>query len=120
VSSPGDRFRQLADLPIEGGYPTPEVRRSLAEELYFQRATQAYLWALPAMNMYAMKESLGQLSGEGYNVMSVYEKRLKPRTLITTPNSDVIYGLAFADLGKTWQDRPVGDRGGAAAAGFAE
>ncbi|MFF0574342.1 DUF1254 domain-containing protein [Streptosporangium saharense] len=26
---------------------------------------------------------------------------MKPNTLITTPNSDVIYGLAFADLGRT-------------------
>ncbi|WFR73203.1 DUF1214 domain-containing protein [Prescottella defluvii] len=30
--------------------------------------------------------------------MSVAEKRLKPKTLITTPNSDVIFGLTFADL----------------------
>ncbi|BDZ55841.1 hypothetical protein GCM10025870_29140 [Agromyces marinus] len=30
--------------------------------------------------------------------MAVYEKRLKPNTVITTPNSDVIYGLTFADL----------------------
>jgi len=62
---------------------------------------QTYLWALPAVNMYAMKKGLGEVAGSGYNVMSVFEKRLKPNTIITTPNSDVIYGLGFADLDAT-------------------
>ncbi len=96
-----NHYEMLANLPLEGGYPTAEETRTLDEELFFQRATQAYLWALPAVNMYAMKEGLGKLNGEGYNVMSVFEERLKPNTIITTPNSDVIYGLAFADLSKT-------------------
>jgi hypothetical protein len=47
------------------------------------------------------KEGLGKTSSEGYNVVSVFEKRLKPMTVITTPNSDVIYALGFADLSKT-------------------
>jgi hypothetical protein len=96
-----DRYRELADLPLEGGYPTAESGPALADELFFQRATQGYLWALPAMNMFAMKEGLGALSGTGYNVLSVFEKRLRPNTLITTPNSDVIYGLGFADLAES-------------------
>jgi hypothetical protein len=96
-----DRYRELAELPYEGGYPTPDARRTLDEELFFQRATQVYLWALPAINMYSMKVGLGEIAGTGYNVMAVGEKRLKPRTVITTPNSDVIYGLGFADLSET-------------------
>lgn len=96
-----DRYEVLASLPMDGGYPTEETARSLEEELFFQRATQTYLWALPAINMYAMKQGLAQISGTGYNVMSVFEKRLKPNTVITTPNSDVIYGLTFADLAES-------------------
>ncbi|MDG3582831.1 DUF1254 domain-containing protein [Galbibacter pacificus] len=98
----GSHYEQLASLPFESGYPTEEnSSKILADELYFQRATQVYLWALPAVNMYAMKEGLGKTFGEGYNVISVFEKRLKPNTVITTPNSDVIYALGFADLSKT-------------------
>lgn len=96
-----DRFRALADVGFDGGYPTDESATALAEELHFQRAVQTYLWALPAVNMYAMKKGLGEVAGSGYNVMSVYEKRLKPNTVITTPNSDVIYCLGFADLSQT-------------------
>lgn len=94
-------YQKLAETQFNGGYPSAESTKTLDEELYFQRAVQTYLWALPAVNMYAMKEGLGKTFGEGYNVISVFEKRLKPNTVITTPNSDVIYALGFADLSKT-------------------
>ncbi|UGT58632.1 DUF1214 domain-containing protein [Nocardia asteroides] len=96
-----DRYRALAQEPLAGGYPTPQAAEALATELYFQRAVQTYLWALPAVNLFAMRESVGHDFGHGYNVMAVYEKRLKPNTVITTPNSDVIYGLCFVDLSQT-------------------
>ncbi len=51
-----DRYKALAEAPFVNDYPTPEATRTLDEELYFQRAVQTYLWALPAVNMHAMKE----------------------------------------------------------------
>lgn len=96
-----DRYAELAALPLPGGYPGPDTEQRLREELFFQRATQVYLWALPAMNMWSMKRGLESISGRGYRVMSVFEQRLKPNTVITTPNSDVVYGLGFADLSET-------------------
>ncbi|MFG2883564.1 DUF1254 domain-containing protein [Streptomyces sp. NPDC048297] len=101
MTSSLDRYRELASLPFTGGYPTDATARTLEDELFFQRAVQVYLWALPAVNMCAMRDGLGREFGYGYQVMSVFEKRLKPRTIITTPNCDVIYGMAFADLGET-------------------
>jgi hypothetical protein len=53
------------------------------------------------MNMYAMREGLGRTFGRGYHVISIFEKRLKPNTVITTPNSDVIYAMGWADLSET-------------------
>jgi hypothetical protein len=66
--------------------------------LYFQRATQTYLWALPALNMYGMKEGSEKVFGKGYNVLPIFKERLNAKTLITTPNSDVIYALGYLDL----------------------
>lgn len=80
-SASSDRYAAIASLPFEGGYPTADTSRTLDEELYFQRAVQTYLWALPAVNTYAMKVGLGKAFGEGYNVVSVFEKRLKPNTV---------------------------------------
>ncbi|NOR19257.1 MAG: DUF1254 domain-containing protein [Xanthomonadales bacterium] len=95
-----DHYQALANAPFVEDYPTAETTRTLDEELYFQRAVQTYLWALPAVNMYAMKEGQARTFGEGYNVFAIFEKRLKANTIITTPNSDVIYGIGFLDLGK--------------------
>jgi hypothetical protein len=95
---PIDRYQELSDLPFDGGYPTADSAAALDDELFFQRATQVYLWALPAVSMWAMKRGHEPITGTGHNVMAVYEKRLKPHTIITTPNSDLIYGLTFADL----------------------
>jgi hypothetical protein len=70
------------------------------DELLFQRATQAYLWALPLINTLGMKNGSEKAFGAGYNVLPVWKKRLDARTLVTTPNSDVIYAMSYVDLGK--------------------
>ncbi|MEJ8855060.1 DUF1254 domain-containing protein [Variovorax robiniae] len=95
-----DRFKQLANSEFKNDYPVPATTNSLLDELYFQRAVMVYHWALPAVNMYAMKEGADKAYGQGYNVMSIWKKRLDAKTLITTPNSDVIYGVGFLDVAK--------------------
>jgi hypothetical protein len=94
----GDRFSELAELPFVEYAATDATAKTLLEELYFQRACQVYLWALPAMNTVAMKEGSAKAFGSGYNVMPVWRKRLDSKTLVTTPNSDVVYAMAFLDL----------------------
>lgn len=95
----GGYHASLAGLPFSHDYPTKDTSQILQKELAFQRATQVYLWALPAVNMVAMKEGHEALmDGEGYYKLGVYEDRLKPNTIITTPNSDVIYGLGWINM----------------------
>ncbi len=93
-----DRYTALASLPFHEGYPSEEGIQQLKDELLFQRATQAYLWALPAINMYGMKEGSEKDFGKGYNILPIWKDRLNAKTLITTPNSDVIYALGYLDL----------------------
>jgi hypothetical protein len=66
----------------------------------FQRAVQTYLWALPALNMYGMKEGSKKIFGQGYNVLPIFKQRLNAETLVTTPNSDVIDAMGYLDLKK--------------------
>lgn len=93
-------YRALAEIPFTEGYPSQEDITRLKDEIFFQRATQAYIWAVPALNLMAMKEAKDKHFGSGYNIMMVWKERLNAKTLITTPNSDVIYGLVFLDLHK--------------------
>ena len=80
--------------------PTPDTAAMLKDELLFQRATQTYLWALPLINTLGMKVGSEKVFGAGYNVLPVWKKRLDAKTLVTTPNSDVIYAMGYLDLGK--------------------
>lgn len=94
------RFDTLANAPFVENRPTAETAQTLREELLFQRATQAYLWALPLINTLGMKFGSEKVFGEGYNVLPVWKKRLDARTQVTTPNSDVIYAMSYVDLGR--------------------
>ncbi len=96
--SESTRYDALANLPFTKGFLSKDAIASLADELVFQRAAQAYLWALPALNMYGMKDGSEKVFGKGYNVLPIFKDRLNAKTLITTPNSDVIYALGYLDL----------------------
>jgi hypothetical protein len=93
-------FDELANLPFSENRPTKETAQTLRDELLFQRATQTYLWALPLINTLGMKTGSEKVFGAGYNVLPVWKKRLDAKTLVTTPNSDVIYAMSYVDLGK--------------------
>lgn len=98
------RFDELANLPFTENRPTKETAQTLRDELLFQRATQTYLWALPLINTLGMKVGSEKVFGAGYNVLPIWKKRLDAKTLVTTPNSDVIYAMSYVDLGK---DGPI-------------
>jgi len=95
-----DRYDALANSPMAENRPTAETAKVLKDELLFQRATQTYLWALPLINTLGMKVGSEKAFGAGYNVLPVWKKRLDAKTLVTTPNSDVIYAMSYLDLGK--------------------
>jgi len=94
------RFDTLANLPVTENRPTTETARTLRDELLFQRATQIYLWALPLINTLGMKTGSEKVFGQGYNILPVWKQRLDAKTLVTTPNSDVIYAMSYVDLGR--------------------
>ena len=71
------RYNDLADLPFQQDYPTDEMTRQLTDELLFQRGVQSYLWALPAVNMWAMKEGSESRFGAWLQRSSGVETALK-------------------------------------------
>ncbi|EJM62484.1 DUF1254 domain-containing protein [Pseudomonas sp. GM48] len=93
-------FNKLADLPFTQGRPTKEAAQILRDELLFQRATQTYLWALPLINTLGMQVGSEKTFGAGYNVLPIWKRRLDAKTLVTTPNSDVLYAMSYIDLGR--------------------
>ncbi len=98
-----DHWQNLAELQFPGGYPTAESSARLFDELDFQRAVQVYLWALPAMNIDAMRQGSEAAFGAGNHILPVWKDRLNTKTRVTTPNSDVVYAMSYLDL----KDGPV-------------
>ncbi len=93
-----NHWDDLLNLPFDGGYPTSEAAERLFDELDFQRAVQVYLWALPAMNIDAMRRGSEAVFGAGNHILPVWKDRLNTKTKVTTPNSDVVYAMSYLDL----------------------
>lgn len=85
---------------FENGYPTDETVEKLYDEIDFQRACQAYLWALPLVSTaewgYAQKEVFGADDGD-FVIYSTYKDALG----ILTGNATTGYIISTADLTKT-------------------
>lgn len=79
------------------GYPTDKTRDLLLNEMDFQRATQAYIWAVPIVGFaqweYANKVQTGATNGQIVYLNSYDDVREALTANITTP-----YMLSFTDL----------------------
>ena len=93
-----DQWDELRGLTFSESYPSAEASERLIDEMLFQRACQVVLWSLPAISMWAMKKGSEEVFGSGSNLLVVWKDRLNAQTLISTPNSDVIYALGYIDL----------------------
>jgi len=94
----------IGTLTYERGYPTPETTRSIFDELDYQRAVQAYLWAYPAVSFQSIKIAMARDLGLGRNELGIADHFVDPRSLWLTANDTTIYAVAGIDLA---QDGPV-------------
>ncbi|MFE5876420.1 DUF1254 domain-containing protein [Rhodococcus sp. NPDC056506] len=91
------RWTNLANAPLEGGYPTAEAATALREEMVFQRGVQLYEWALPAVALESMRLACGSRFGFGCTTLTSW-RRIGAEALAVTSNPDVSYAFAWLDL----------------------
>ncbi|WP_225923435.1 MULTISPECIES: DUF1254 domain-containing protein [Pseudomonas] len=84
-----------------GNWLEPKEAEELRDELYYQRAVHAYMTMLPALNVIGMRDGSEKAFGAGYNVLPIWKQRMDARTMVPTPNADVIYSMSYLDLKKT-------------------
>jgi len=107
-------WKDLVSMEFEGGaYPADAQASRIFDEYDFQRACQSFIWSLPAMNMYSMREGSEKIFGKGNNILPIWKGRLRATTQVTTPNSDVIYAMSYLDLkeGPVVVESPPGIQG---------
>ena len=88
---------RIGKLEFEAGYPAEETVQKLYDELDFERAVQAYLWALPMASYGAMADAHKALGADSHTVI-VADKLAEPRQLILTANQDTVYMSGVLDL----------------------
>src|SRR5208282_260797 len=85
----------------DGQWPAKEDYAKFKDQLFFQRAVDAYMLSLPALNTIGMRDGSEAKFGAGYNVLPIWKDRMNAKTLVPTPNCDVIYSMSYLDLKKT-------------------
>lgn len=105
--------RFVGPLAFQNGYPTDETVRRLYDEIDFQRATQAMLRTMPALNMHALRIALGRDFGvDAANKLAIFTPTSS--TLMLAADPDAIYGITYLALdadGPTIVELPPGVSG---------
>jgi hypothetical protein len=91
---------RVGRLVFEQGYPSRESVELLYDEIDFQRACQAYIWALPMMATQAFAESFqSDLGGEWGDMIEV--KSFEDRSYGITANATTDYMFTWVELSET-------------------
>jgi hypothetical protein len=90
---------RLGDLTLENGFPSRQTADRLYDEMDFQRATQAYLWALPAVGFKALYDAQTKTLGASNGDIMFY-RDLADKAGMLTPNITTLYAFSFWDLAR--------------------
>ena len=91
---------RLGNLVFEQGFPTEETTQKVFDELDYQRAVQAYLWAYPAVSFESIRIATNRDLGAELNDLVIADNYADPKGIWLTANDTTIYALANVDLGK--------------------
>lgn len=88
---------RIGDLRFQDGIPSNESMTKLYDEMDFQRATQAYIWATPAVYFNEWAVQMKRQLGVGYGDIAIWDNYCDPRTIGLTPNDTTIYASTHLD-----------------------
>src|SRR6516165_11637374 len=88
---------RIGRLELENGYPTGATAEKLFDEMDFQRATQAFMWALPAIGFHGLHLAHLNTFGAKDGDVVLYQD-LKDKAGMLTPNLTTLYIMSFWNL----------------------
>lgn len=97
IAIPDKVETRLGTLNFQDGFPDDATVEKLYDNLDFQRAVQAYLLAIPAVNQAAMRKALLKW-GPANTTMPIWEDLVFPRTVGLTFNTSTTYCWMWLDL----------------------
>lgn len=97
IAMPDAVETRLGTLRFFDGFPDAETTQILYDNLDFQRAVQAYMLALPAVNMAGLREGLLTL-GPANTTIPTFETMMDSRSIYLTANANTAYTWIWIDL----------------------
>ena len=105
---------RLGPIKLESGYPSHDSVAKLYDDLDFQRACQAYVWAIPIVSFNELQIANQRDWGIGFNTVGICNRYTDPSVEGLTANNTTIYAAVFVDLstdGPVVIDSPEGAYG---------
>jgi len=104
---------RLGVLRFTNGFPDNATVQLLYDNLDFQRAVQAYLMAIAAVNQAGMREGLRRWGPDNQTDV-IWENMVDARTIELTANSNIVYSFLWLDThkGPLVIETPPGSDGG--------
>ena len=97
IECPNSVESRLGTLKFFDGFPDDATVEKLYDNLDFQRAVQAYLLGLPAVNIASYREGITR-EGSANNTIFTFENLMDSRTLFLTANCNTPYTWMWLDL----------------------
>jgi len=97
IATPDKVKTRFGTLKFFDGFPDKPTVDKIYDNLDFQRAVQAYLLAIPAVNQAAMRKALLQW-GPANTTVPFWEDLVYPRTVGLTFNTSTTYAWMWIDL----------------------
>jgi hypothetical protein len=97
IASPDNVETSLGTLNFFDGFPDDATVQKIYDNLDFQRAVQAYLLALPAVNQAANRAAILQM-GPVNKTIPIWEQMVDSRTIELTANNNTPYTWFWIDL----------------------
>jgi hypothetical protein len=88
---------RIGELVLENGFPTAGTAELLQDAMDFHRATQAYIWALPAVGFKSNHEAQAKTLGTRNGDVLLY-RDLADKAGMLTPNVTTLYAFSFWDM----------------------
>jgi len=105
---------RIGPIEVQNGYPSKSAAKALYDELDFQRASQVYLWALPAVGFHGLHLAHLHTFGAQDGDVVLYQT-LKDKAGMLTPNLTTTYAMSFwnmAEKGPLVVEVPAGATAG--------
>ena len=88
---------RIGPLQLENGYPSRAAVEKLHDEMDFQRATQVFLWGLPAVGFHNLHQAHLKNFGARDGDIVLYQS-IKDKAGMLTPNLTTMYAFSFWNL----------------------